>query len=204
MADPIKVYRTAAFAPLAQEIGRFGAISKAEALTHFDPRLLAAARRRVSEERDTKIGKVLGLLHAGRKLIGLAGAFTPTDKGLMDAVCLRQAVLRLEQQGLELDLTTRKRSAIYTKDGRKILVLAQHNGYNFAALRRRYNELLETNLYDEIHMYSYLSGAELTELAKTLYEPARQSKPLKRDRLRLERLPLPDEVWPPREAASTN
>lgn len=204
MADPIKVYRTTAFVPLAQEIGKFGAISKAEALTRFDPQLLAAARRRVCEERDTKIGKVLNLLHAGRKLIGMAGGFTPTDRGVMDAVCLRQIALKLEQEGLELDLTARKRSAVYTKDGKKVLVLAQHNGYNFAALRRRYNELLETNLYDEIHLYSYLSEAELAELAKTLYKPARQSKPLDPDRLRLERLPLPDEVWSPRKAASAH
>lgn len=202
MADLIKVYRTTAFAPLAQEIGKFGAISKAEVATLFDAKLLVAARRRVCEERDTKIGKMLYLMHGGRKLIGLAGAFTPTDDGLMDAACLRQAVLKLEGEGLELDLTARKRSAVYSRDGKTILVLAQHNGYNFAALRRLYKELLETGIYSEIHMYCYLGGEELAGLARVLYEPARRSKPLERDRLRLERLLVPDEVWPPLGKAS--
>lgn len=193
MADKIKVYRTAAFAPLAQEIKRFGALTKAEALTIFDPPLIASAMlRKVCAERDTKIGTILYLLHQGRRLAGMAGAFTPTDDGLMNAVCLRDVGRLLEKDGYTIDLLARKRSIIYQKDDKTILVLAQHNGYAFAALRRLYKAFIETKQFNEIHIYTYMGSKELEELKRTLYRPARASKPIDHNQLRLFSLALPD------------
>lgn len=195
MADPIKVYRTAAFAPLALEIKRFGALSQAEAVTLFDPALVASAKlRKVYAERETSIGPLLYLLHQGRKLAGMAGAFTPTDDSLMNAVCLRQVGLMLEDAGHTIDLTARKRSIVYLNEGLNILVLAQHQGYAFAALRRLYKALVDTNEFSEVHVYTYLTAPALEELGRTLYEPARGSTPLDRARLRLFSLPRPDGV----------
>jgi hypothetical protein len=196
MPESIKVYRTAAFAPLAQEIKRFGALSKAEALTLFDPALVASAKlRKVYAERETSIGPVLYLLHQGRKLAGMAGAFTPTDDSLMNAVCLRQIALQLEEAGQTVDLTARKRSIVYQNEGQTILVLAQHQGYAFAALRRLYKAFVETNEFSEVHVYTYMTLTEREKLSQTLYEPARASTPLDRNRLRLFSLPFPAAVW---------
>lgn len=192
MADVVKVYRTAAFVPLTQEIKRFGAITKSEASERFGADLIVGAlRRRVCGERDTKIGPVLYLLHRGRKLLGMTGAFSPTDDGLMNAVCLRDAGLMLERRGVEINLRTRKHAVSYTEDGKMILVLAQHDGYAFAVLRRLYKAIIDTGEYAEIHMYSYLTPGELEALARVLYRPARQSKPLDPERLRLFALPTP-------------
>ncbi|PNY79317.1 hypothetical protein CVO96_19520 [Deinococcus koreensis] len=193
MADPIKVYRTAAFAPLAQDIKRFGALLTAEAARRYDAALLVDARRRkVCAERDTALGPVLYLLHQGRRLAGLAGAFTPTDDGLMNAVCLRDVGQRLEAQGISLDLTARKRSIVYRRGDEAILVLAQHDGYAFAALRRLYKALIDTEAYSEMQLYTYLTPEALRELEQVLYAPARGSRPLDRQRLRLFALPRPD------------
>ena len=139
-AAATKVYRTAAFAPLAFEIRRFGAMFKSDAEALFDRDLvMSALRRRVCAERDTKVGKIIYLLLKGRKLIGLAGGWNPTDDGLMDAVCLRETASKLEKGGFELDTTTRKKGVIYLDGEKKVLALAQHDGYSVAAIRRLYN-----------------------------------------------------------------
>lgn len=191
-AAATKVYRTAAFAPLAFEIKRFGALLKSEAEALYGRNLVSSAlQRRICVERDTKIGKVVYLLLKGRKLVGMAGMFVPSDDSLMDAICFRQAVLKLEESGFELDLTTRKRSIIYQDAEKKILALAQHDGYNFAAVRRLYKVFIDTNEYSEIHIYNYMEPEELEKLARTLYTPSAGSKPLSRERLHLHRLDVP-------------
>ncbi|MPY68060.1 hypothetical protein F8S09_15495 [Deinococcus sp. SDU3-2] len=191
MSDAVRVYTTAAFAPLASEIKRFGALLWDEALSLFGEELVThALRRKVCTVRDTPVGKVLYLLHQGRRLVGVTGSFTPTDAALMDDVCLRQAALKLEEAGFDLDLRSRKQSVIYTDGDRKVLVLARHAGYSFAALRRLYHALIETGEYSEIHLYSYLDPEALGKLARTLYEPV-TSKPLDPQRLQLHRLDPP-------------
>ena len=136
---------------------RFGALSWPEASALFGQELVVnAVRRKVCAGRATEIGTVLYLLHQGRKLVGMAGAFTPTVAGLMDAACLRQAVQELEQAGFTFDLTARKRSVVYQNNGRQCLALAQHHGYSVAAVRRLYRALIETGEYSEMHLYTYL------------------------------------------------
>lgn len=190
--DAVKVYLTAAFTGLALEIKRFGALSWPEALALFGEELVTnAIRRKVCAVRDTPIGKILYLLHLGRRLAGVTGSFTPKDTALMDDVCLRQVALSLEKAGIAIDLTSRRQSIIYTDGNKKILALAQHAGYSFAALRRLYNALIETGEYSEIHLYTYLDSEGLGKLAQMLYEPARKSKPLDPQRLQLHQLEPP-------------
>ena len=189
MPEAVKVYTTDTFIPLAQDIKRFGTMFKHEALTGHGSDLVAAAmRRRVCAERATRLGPLLYLLHQGRKLTALAGAFVPTDDSLMDAACLRQAALLLEEGGHVLDLTTRKRSIFYQQGRQKILVLAQHDGYAFAALRRLYKAWVDTDQVAEIHLYCYLMTEELEKLAQLMYEPRRGSRAHDRQRLQLFRL----------------
>ena len=186
MAEVVKVYRTAAFVPLAEEIKRFGAITKTEALERFGMDLMVGAlRRRVCGERDTKIGPIVYLLHKGRRLTGMAGAFNPTDEGLMDAVCLRDVGLMLEKRGVEIDLSVRRHSIIYREGDTSVLALAQNDGYAIGSLRRLYRAVIDTGEFDEIHIYSYLTPNALEALARTLYEPERRSRPLDPRRLRL-------------------
>lgn len=197
MSDTVKVYRSAAFAPVAQEIKRFGALHKYEAVTLFDSALLdGAVKRKVYAERETTIGPILHLLHQGRKLVGLKGGFRYTDEALIDSTCLRGAAAKLESEGLELDLSARQRSIIAQSTSRNILAVARHDGYSFAALRRLYKELIDAHQYSELHMYSYLSEEKLEELGKILFDPPRGSSPLDPEKMRLFKLPTPD---PPKE-----
>ncbi|WP_152544972.1 hypothetical protein [Deinococcus phoenicis] len=203
MSDAVRVYTTAAFAPLASEIKRFGALSWHEALALFGEELVTnAMRRKVCAVRETPIGKILYLLHQGRRLAGVTGSFHPTDAALMDDVCLRQVALMLEQAGIAIDLSVRKEAIVYAQGGRRILVVAQHAGYSVAALRRLYKATIETNEYSELHLYTYLSPKKLEELAQPLYAPVGRSKPLDPQRLHLHRLVPPG--GSPEQAASGN
>lgn len=186
--DAVKVYRTAAFAGLATEIKRYGALSRHEALTLFEQELITnAMRRKVCAERKTRIGKLLYLLHQGRRLAGVTGMFTPTDDALMNAVCMRQVGLMLEKQGFTIDLTTRRRNIVYQDGDRRMLVLAQHAGYSVAQVRRLYHALIETGEYSEMHIYTYLDPEGFEAFAHPLYQPV-SSQPLDPERLHLHRL----------------
>jgi len=198
--EAVKVYLTAAFTGLATEIKKFGALSWPEALVLFGEELVTnAMRRKVCTVRETPIGKVLYLLHQGRRLAGVTGAFTPTDAALMDALCLRQVALQLERAGFTIDLTTRKRTIVYLDGEKKILALAQHNGYSVAQVRRLYNALIETGEYSEMHIYTYLDSEGLEALAQPLHRPV-SSKPLDPQRLHLHQLVPPGRV--PEQVAS--
>lgn len=192
MPDVVKVYTTAAFVPLASEIKRFGALSWHEALALFGEELVMnAMRRKVCAVRETPVGDILYLLHQGRRLAGVTGSFHPTDAALMDDLCLRQVALMLERDGIAIDLSVRKQAIVYSRRGRKVLVLAQHAGYSVAALRRLYKATIGTDEYSALHLYTYLSPEELERLAQPLYAPVGRSQPLDPQRLHLHRLVPP-------------
>lgn len=175
----IKVFRSSAFVELAQEIKRFGAMLEQEAETRFSPELVAQAiRQRVCTVRQTPLGNILYLLHFGRKLAGVTGAFTPTDDALMNAVCLRDIGLRLEQAGYEIDLEYRKRSLVFATAKKRVLVLAQHNGYSHEALRRLNKKFIVDGDFDQVQLFTYLAPSELKALKQLLYQPARRSPPI--------------------------
>lgn len=194
----IKVFRSAAFADLAQAINRFGAMLQFEAEAVFGRELVTQAlRQRICARRKTALGQILFLLFAGRRLAGMAGPFTPTDDGLMNAVCLRDIGQRLEDAGYTIDLTVRKRALVFTPPGKRVLVLAQHDGYTLAALRRLHRELVNGGAFDQIQVFTYLTPEGVEELTAFLYDPPRRSPPIDVRELAVFSLPRPT---PHREA----
>jgi hypothetical protein len=186
MVNAIKAPSAETFMPLAQEVKRFGALLKTEALELFDPAFIEGAKqRKVCGEHETELGTVIYLLHRGRTLVGMTGVFTPTNRSLMDAICLRSIGKSIAKSGQSIDLTTRRRSLIYVKDTKRILVLAQYQGYTLLAIRRLYKKLIETNQYNELHVYSFLSNEALDKLKQAAYEPSKGSQPLDKNRLHL-------------------
>lgn len=188
----VTVYRASAFLDLAQNIRRFGAMLRSEAERVYGRALVNhALKQRVCSDRRTRAGSVLFLLHFGRKLTGLAGAFTPTDDGLMNAVCLRDAATLLESNGVTIDLEFRKRSLVFETPNKRVLVLAQHDGYALEALRRMHKSFVTAGDFDQIQLYTYLDAQGLLALTDPLYNPPRSSQPVPISELQVYALPLP-------------
>lgn len=188
----VKVLRTVAFTDLASEIKRFQTMLRSEAEKMFGAELVAQAiRQRVCAAQDTKLGNVLFLLHLGRHLVGVAGAFQPTEDALMNAICLRDIGQRLEHAGIEIDLTVRKRSLVYSTSKKRVLVLAQHNGYWLTSLRKVYRDFVVSGEFSQLQLFTYLTPAEIAELTGPLYDPPRKSAPIAPAQLPVYGLPLP-------------
>lgn len=188
----VKVFRSAAFADLAREMNRFGAMLHFEAEAMFGKELVAQAlRQRICTRRKTALGQTLFLLFPGRRLAGMAGPFTPTDDGLMNSVCLRDIGQRLEHAGYAIDLNARRRALVFTPPGKRVVVLAQHAGYTLAALRRLHRELVVGGTFDQIQVFTYLAPEGVEELTAFLYDPPRQSQPIDARELAVFGLPRP-------------
>lgn len=188
----VTVYRASAFVDLALEIRRFGALLRTDAERLFGCALVShALKQRVCGDRPTKAGAVLFLLHFGRKLTGLAGAFTPTDDGLLNALCLRDAATLLESHGVTIDLEFRKRSLVFETPEKRVLVLAQHDGYAMEALRRMHKSFVKGGEFDQMQLYTYMDPQGLAALTGPLYNPPRSSQPVPINELQVYTLPLP-------------
>lgn len=188
----VKVFRSAAFADLAEKVNRFGAMLHSEAETTFGKELVTQAlRQRICARRKTALGQILFLLFPGRRLAGMAGPFTPTDDGLMNSVCLRDIGQRLEHVGYTIDLTVRKRALVFTPPGKRVLVLAQYDGYTLAALRRLHRELVGGGAFDQIQVFTYLTPEGIKALTAFLYHPPRRSQPIDARELAVFGLPRP-------------
>lgn len=188
----VSVYRASAFVELAHDIKLFGAMLKSQAERQYGKALVSQAlAQRVCTERKTQAGSILFLLHFGRKLTGLAGAFTPTDDALMNAVCLRDAATLLQTEGIHVDLEYRKRSLVFETPRKRVLVLAQHDGYALAALRRMHKTLVTHGEFDQIQLFTYLDEDGLAALSGPLYDPPRSSTPVPPDEVLVLALPLP-------------
>lgn len=191
----ISVYRASAFVDLAHDIKQFGAMLKSQAERQYGKALVShALTQRVCAERKTRAGLILFLLHFGRKLTGLAGAFTPTDDALMNAVCLRDAATLLKAEGIPVDLEYRKRSLVFETPSKRVLVLAQHDGYALAALRRMHKTFVTDGEFDQIQLFTYLDASGLAALTGPLYEPPRSSQPIPPAELLVLALPLPKKI----------
>ena len=169
-----------------EEVNRFGAMLEEEAADLFGQAVITGAvEQRICELRSTAVGQAVVLLFAGRRLAGLAGAFTPTDAAIANMLCLRDIGLRLEAAGFEIDLESRKRSLVYVKSkGRtkkSVLVLAQEKGYALEVLRRMYWQLVAEGEYDQIQLFTYLNEKKLEELRKYLHTPPGRSHPISPD-----------------------
>lgn len=188
----VKVFRSAVFTDLAKEMNRFGAMLHFEAETMFGKELVTQAlRQRICTRRKTALGQTLFLLFPGCRLAGMAGPFTPTDDGLMNSICLRDIGQRLENAEYTIDLTIRKRALVFTPPGRRVLVLAQHDGYTLAALRRLHRELVDGGVFDQIQVFTYLTPKGVEELTAFLYDPPRRSQPIDARELAVFGLPRP-------------
>ncbi|CAM3602436.1 hypothetical protein DESA109040_17520 [Deinococcus saxicola] len=152
--------------PLSREIGKFGAMYRAEAEAMFGLEFVqAAVARKVCVATETDYGWVLYLAHKGRRMIGLTSTFQSRTENLENAACSRDAYLRVVEMGHSVETVERQRRAsiTYTKAGIRVLALAQARGFNRTVTRRNYSNWVESGEYGELHLYSYLSTGEVME-----------------------------------------
>ncbi|QFP78530.1 hypothetical protein [Deinococcus sp. AJ005] len=166
MTGPVTVFLTEAFLPLSQEIGKFGAMYRAEAEALFGLEFVqAAVARKVCVATETDYGWVLYLAHKGRRMIGLTSSFQSRTENLENAVCSRDAYSNIVEAGHSVETVERQRRAsiVYTRAGTRVLALAQARGFNRTVIRRNYSHWVESGEYGELHLYSYLSPPETME-----------------------------------------
>ncbi|MDV6376173.1 hypothetical protein [Deinococcus arenicola] len=166
MTGPVTVFLTEAFLPLSLEIGKFGAMYRAEAEALFGLEFVqAAVARKVCIATETNYGLVLYLAHKGRRMIGLTSSFQSRTENLENAVCSRDAYSNIVEAGHSVETVERQRRAsiVYTRAGTRVLALAQARGFNRTVTRRNYSNWIESGEYGELHVYSYLSPTDTME-----------------------------------------
>lgn len=175
MTGPVTVFLTEAFLPLGREIGKFGAMYRAEAEALFGLEFVqAAVARKVCVATETNYGTVLYLAHKGRRMIGLTSSFQSRTENLENAVCSRDAYSNIVEAGHSVETVERQRRAsiVYTRAGTKVLALAQARGFNRTVTRRNYSTWIESGEYGELHLYSYLSPTETMEFGTLMLHPS--------------------------------
>ena len=158
---------------LVNDLKVYGAILKDDAEHIYSKEVLENMQTaRLIRCMSTPMGDILYLSLRGRIMAGFAGAYNPTAQALMNAVFMRKVEeLVIRDYGVSIG-RDRKHALCYDHDGKRVLALARQNGYTYITVRRLYHENINTNRFNELHLFYYdLDFSRIKHLQKIFFAP---------------------------------